>query len=229
MAITTYTELQAAIENTTSGWMFGEGLGGRTTDFIALCEAEMQSILAKYPVRKMQKRMTATIGAEFVAVPADYLLADAFEIGLTPEWRVSYIAPEDMARLRQDEERRRSELASTLGITSPPPEHFTVIGDEFRFFPTPLQSFTGELTYYSRFPALSGSQAANWILTNHPTAYLYGSLAAAATFTRDKELLGMMGDMFATAMAGIQTAYPKPSSKAVLRIDEMLPRSRFYA
>lgn len=228
MAITNYSELQAAIENTTSGWMFQEALGGRTTDFIAMCEAEMQSILAQSPVRPMQKRATATIDAEYVAIPADYLLADAFELDLSPEWRITYVEPEDMARLRSSEQRRRDELNELYGSTPAPPENFTVIGNEFRFFPTPQASYTGELTYFARIPALSGSNTTNWLLTNHPTAYLFGSLVAAATFTRDSKLLGTMSELFAASMAGIQSAYPKPSSKAQLRNDDMPPLARSY-
>jgi hypothetical protein len=38
------------------------------------------------------------------------------------------------------------------------------------------------LYYFQTPPVLSGSNASNWLLAQHPDAYLYGSLAEAEAF-----------------------------------------------
>ena len=103
MAITTYAELQDAIENQSSGWMFQDALADRATDFIALCEAQMNARLAKAPVRPMQVRVESVISGEFMATPDDLVKPIAFEITDIPgenEWRIPYIDPQDMAERR---------------------------------------------------------------------------------------------------------------------------------
>lgn len=42
--------------------------------------------------------------------------------------------------------------------------------------PVPNTTYTIELIYYLRIPALSDSATSNWMLTDHPDAYLYGTL-----------------------------------------------------
>lgn len=220
MAITTYAELQTAISDNTTGWLYQNNTSARVTDFITLCEAEMNKRLSVSPIRPMQKRASVTIDAEFVAAPTDMVKPDAFEItSLSHEWRMGYIEPEDMAQRRWAMDARREELLSLLGAK--PPEFFTIVGSEFRFQPTPETSFTAELSYFSRIPALSISNTSNWMLAAHPDAYLYGALAVATTFTDDDRRLATFSDLFTNAMNGVIASYPKPSSKAQLRMDDM--------
>ena len=54
--------------------------------------------------------------------------------------------------------------------------------ETLRFGPAPDTSYTGYLSYYKSFGALSDSNTTNYILTNHPGIYLYGSLYHAANF-----------------------------------------------
>jgi hypothetical protein len=62
------------------------------------------------------------------------------------------------------------------------PSTYTILGDNFRFAPTPASSYTGTINYYKEFDPLSDSNTTNYILTNHPAIYLYGSLYHAANF-----------------------------------------------
>ena len=66
--------------------------------------------------------------------------------------------------------------------TSGRPNVYTILGDNFRFAPTPDTTYTATINYYKAIDALSDSATTNYILTNHPGIYLYGSLYHAANF-----------------------------------------------
>ena len=85
--------------------------------------------------------------------------------------------------------------------TSGQPHTYTILGDNFRFAPTPDASYTGVLNYYKEFDALSDSNTSNYILTNHPAIYLYGSLYHAANF-----LGGVESSKTSTMAKNVQTA-----------------------
>ena len=82
---------------------------------------------------------------------------------------MKYITPAQMDQIKG---------SSTAGM----PETFTILGDNFRFAPTPGSSYTATINYYKEFDPLSSSNTSNYILTNHPSIYLYGALYHAANF-----------------------------------------------
>ena len=66
------------------------------------------------------------------------------------------------------------------------PVHYNVQGSNFRFGPAPDATYTATLVYYLKVPALTGSAPTNWLMTNHPDAYLYGVLAELSAHTKDQ-------------------------------------------
>jgi len=62
------------------------------------------------------------------------------------------------------------------------PLAYTILGDTFRFMPRPDSNYTAFINYYKGFDALSDTNTTNYILTSHPSIYLYGSLFHAANF-----------------------------------------------
>ena len=53
--------------------------------------------------------------------------------------------------------------------------------------PSPDATYSLILNYYQKIPALSGSQATNWLLTDHPDVYLFGSLLQAQYLINDDQ------------------------------------------
>jgi hypothetical protein len=90
--------------------------------------------------------------------------------------------------------------------TSGMPVAYTIIGDNFRFAPTPDTTYTGTLNYFKSFDALSDSNTTNYILTNHPAIYLYGSLYHAANFLGGVEpaRLQQWQGMYTTALERLE-------------------------
>jgi hypothetical protein len=79
-----------------------------------------------------------------------------------------------------------------------------MIGDTFQLVPTPDASYTVELTYYSKIPALSDSNTTNWLLTNSPDVYLYGSLLEAAPYLDDDNKLQVWGSLLEQSLNALQ-------------------------
>ena len=67
---------------------------------------------------------------------------------------------------------------STTGV----PSSYTILGDTFRFMPKPDSNYTAYVNYYKSFDALSSTNTTSYILTYHPSIYLYGPLFHAANF-----------------------------------------------
>jgi len=69
--------------------------------------------------------------------------------------------------------------------TTGTPCHFAIDGENMLLGPTPTATTSIKGTYWQAIPVLSGSNATNWLLTDHPDVYMWGSLA---------ELHSLMGD-----------------------------------
>ncbi len=70
----------------------------------------------------------------------------------------------------------------------------------------PSTSYTGIINYYKEFDPLSDSNTSNYILTNHPAIYLYGSLYHASNFLGGIEpnQAGQWEKMYQTALERLE-------------------------
>lgn len=155
MSITNYTELQSAVAN----WLTRADLTSRIPEFIALCEADMQRRLK---ARAMETNNTAfQITGEYVKVPNDFIEVRRFDLQISPRRALKYLSDE-----------AQTDLYSASGC----PKFYSVVGSQFRFAPPPNGTYQATLLYYAKFPPLSAACPANWLLSNHPDAYLFGTL-----------------------------------------------------
>lgn len=150
MSISSHAELVAAI----ASFAIRSDTAALAPDYILLCEAELNRRLR---VRHMVQRSTATIDAAFSAVPADFLGPIAFKIDDKP---MKYVTPD----------KAHEAYSETAGR----PIYYTTVGAEFRYLPTPDQSYTAELSYWKKIPALASGP--NWLISLYPDTYLYGAL-----------------------------------------------------
>ena len=165
MALATYSDLKTSIAN----WLNRSDLTNEISeDFIVLTEKDFNS---KLRIRKMNETNSSfTIDSETVALPTGFLqVRDFYILQGGTKYALKYITPAQMDQIKG-------------GSTSGMPSTFTILGDNFRFAPSPSASYTGVINYFKEFDALSDSNTSNYILTNHPAIYLYGSLYHAAQF-----------------------------------------------
>jgi hypothetical protein len=189
MALSNYTELKTAV----ASWLNRSDLASVVPDFITLAEAQMNRRLR---VRNQITRAEASISAEYTTVPADFAAPKQLTLETSEsDIRVlDYLAPERL-------------LEGKAGSSaSGEPMYWTVVGGEIQVHPIPEQTYTAELVYFAKLPALSMANASNWLLAAHPDAYLYGALVQAAPYLVDDHRSGVWGQLFLGALGDIERA-----------------------
>jgi hypothetical protein len=163
MTISTYSELQSALDN----WLNQTNATARSAEFIALFEAKFAR---EVRVRAMMQRDTdATFSTEYTALPTSFLQMVTLKLTGSVIHSLKPVTNEWINEVFTD---------TTTGI----PKYFTVLGSEVRVAPPPDGTYTAEMVYY-KFAALSASNTTNWLLTSHPDLYLFGSLCEAEGFS----------------------------------------------
>jgi hypothetical protein len=167
MAISTYAELQTAVQN----WLDNTNTlpAARVEEFIALAEADINRRLR---TREMLTTATGTT-ATTITLPADY--GSMLSLSVT-EGGYEHV----LAQMDAD-----AAIEAYYGYGTGIPQHFVVEGGVIRLYPAPGGAQTYTLRYYARVPALTALAPTNWLLTAHPDVYLFGSLVQAELFNVD--------------------------------------------
>lgn len=178
--IQTYADLQAAIIDLLNR----PDLTNQPATWIQLAEAQMnRTIRSRWMLSRSQ---TFSITGEYVTMPTDYVGVKSFAVtDQTPPVPLVFRTPEQL-----------DEMAWYRASLNDVPRDFTVLGSEFRFSPIPATSYTAQLTYYQRIPALAAN-GTNWLLTNHPDAYLYGSALQGLPYLSDDDRAGGWAQIYA--------------------------------
>jgi hypothetical protein len=188
MALATYSDLKTSLAN----WLNRTDLTSEISgDFIVLAEKDFNS---KLRVRKMIAQSSITIDAETETLPTGFLqVRDFYILQGSTKYSLQYITPAQMDQIRG-------------GSTTGQPSTYTILGDNLRFAPAPSTSYTGIINYYKEFDPLSDSNTSNYILTNHPAIYLYGSLYHASNFLGGIEpnQAGQWEKMYQTALERLE-------------------------
>lgn len=167
MSLDTYSNLKAEIAT----WLDRDDLTSSIDTFIDLCEAKLGR---EVRVRAMLKRATATMSTatKYMALPSGYKAMKILRLLTDPP-----------TVLQQCNE---TELTARLLSETGKPLYFA-IHEEIEFNRTPDDEYSVEMIYYCGLDALTDSNTSNWILTNAPDLYLYGSLIAAEPFLDNDE------------------------------------------
>lgn len=204
--ITDYTTLKTAI----SSYLWDrQDIIDQIPVFVGLCEAQLNRRLR---MRRMMTRATATIDAEFVMLPSDFAGSQAIYLDGSPPVKLAYAAnPESIV-----------EMKSLRSSVSGKPEAYTVVGNQFEFCPAPDDTYTGNLVYYRRIPSLSDSVPTNWLVQDHPDAYLFGSLLQTAPWLREDERLVTWGNLYTQIIQDMTQSDQREVSAPDLRMPDRL-------
>ena len=186
MAISTYSELNTAVAN----WLDRDDLTLRIPEFVTLAEAKFNRTLR---LRSMEAKYTAdtVAGQRNLALPTGYIQMRNFQVNTSPLTTLSYVTPEIYDRLWG---------GSTLGI----PKFYTILANEVSFGPIPASVVEVEMLFYKNFTNLSSTVATNWLITNAPDAYLYGSMVQAEPFIMNDERVALWGAFLNKAIQELQ-------------------------
>ena len=185
MAITNYTELQSAVAD----FLNRDDLTSVIPTFISLAEAQMQRVIRHH---KMMNRAEAQIENRYFALPADWLETARFHVRGDRTYRLELTSMDDMLQLRQ----------ANADLTGRP-SHFAHIGDQLEVYPTPDGTYSVELLYHQKIPALSDSNTTNWLLTDHPDVYLYGALMQSAPYLDDDQRMQVWSTLYGNAVQAV--------------------------
>lgn len=183
MAITTYAELQTAIGD----FLNRSDLTAIAPTFIDLCEADLNRRLRHW---RMQTRSTATFDGQYEDLPSDFL--EVIRLNIQGKNQI------ELASVAEIIEKRRQ-----YGDTAGQPTMYAIVAGQIELYPTPDGSYTGELVYYGRIAALNDGNVTNWVLSNHPDVYLYGSLVHSAPYLKDDPRVQVWRSLYETALAGM--------------------------
>jgi hypothetical protein len=184
--INTYATLQTAVAN----WIDRDDLTDRIPEFISLAEARFNRTLR---LRSMETKQTAstTAAQRNYNLPTNYIQMRNFQVNTDPITTLSYVTPEIYDRLWG-------------GSTSGTPKFYTILANEISLGPIPASVMTIEMLFYKRFDYLSNTATTNWLLTNAPDIYLYGSMLEAEPFIMNDERVPLWAQALETAIAAMQ-------------------------
>jgi len=167
MAITTYAELQTAIEN----WLARSDLNAYIPDFITLFEA---TACRRLRVRLDETSTTLTPSSGVATLPTDLLGIRRVTWTGSPRQDLTYVHPIYFEALFPDR-------------ADGTPANYTMEGTSLKV--GPLSDTDLDVVYFARTAAVSGTL--NWLFTKHPDAYLFGSLVEAEAFMKNDERAAM--------------------------------------
>jgi hypothetical protein len=169
VSLSTYADLQAQIAN----FLARDDLTAYIPDMITLFEA---AAARRLKVRPQETTVSIATTNGVGTLPTDYLGYRRVTWTGSPITDLTYVAPSIF----------QFDTPYTIAGT---PQEFTIEGSSISMNP---QDDTGlQMVYYQRTAAVSG--ALNWLYTNHPDAYVAGSLAQASAFNKKFDQAGAWG------------------------------------
>ena len=191
MPITTYAELKTNIAD----FLNRDDLASISSTFISLAEDDLNLRLRHW---RQEKRSTADIDTQYSAIPADMLEIIRFYITSGDTRPLELISQAEML------DRKFRNLN-----TSGQPAYYALTAGEIEVYPVPDGTYTSELYYYSRIPALSDSNTSNWVLDYYSSAYLYGSLIHSAPYLKDDARIQVWAALYQSSIDAINAESEK--------------------
>lgn len=169
MAISNYTDLQLAVAN----WLDRDDLTARIPEFISLLEAELR----RDPAVEDERFSTITLANPTEALPAEVReITDLFYNDTSSRRTIDVTSAENVAR----------QVAQLTPTGRPRFAALIANGTQLLLGPAPDQSYTAFIQYIAKLVSLSAAQnGTNWLMTDHPDIYLYGTLMQSAPYLKD--------------------------------------------
>lgn len=197
-------ESYADLQIVAAEWLNRRDLANAVPLYITLAEAELRRRL-----RTKKFRQALTIDAEIVNLPAE--CAELLSIFL----RTSVVAldkPLDIGTAEMFAEAR----ARAGGIAGRP-AFGTVIGSQLLVAPSPDQDYEAEIWFGAKIDPLSGSNATNWLLSEHPDIYLHATLLQAEPYLKNDERVELWRVALDRGIEQVKTAVSDEENSASLR------------
>jgi hypothetical protein len=186
MALSTYTELQASVAN----WLHRTDLTAVIPDLIVLAEARIARDL-RLRSQVVSTTLSTVANQRSVAFPADWLEFENVTLVGDPDTTLTYV------NIQYLDTRFPNNAATGKPVVC------SIEGQNLLLGPAPDAVYSISTLYYQRFVALA-STPTNWLLTYHPSLYLFATLAEAAPFLQDDPRAALWEGKYASDVARLQ-------------------------
>lgn len=187
MTVATYAELQTSVAD----FLNRDDLTSVIPTFVRLAESRIDRDLRHY---RQEKRSTAQLNSQYSAIPTDYLSTIRIQILDGSTSAIEPISTAQMLQLRDDNYDQTGR-----------PTHYALTAGGLELYPTPDQAYNISWVYYGRVAALSVSNTTNWLLTEAPDAYLYGTLVHSAPYLKDDAKIAVWDSLYKAAMDNLNS------------------------
>jgi|CXWL01.1.fsa_nt_gi hypothetical protein len=194
-----YTELQQEIADT----LHRDDLAVKIPTFISLFEKRINRTL-RLSEQEVTVSLTLTAGQDSVSLPADFLEPITATVLLN-----NY--PCELISLNSLNFDNLKTVESSL------PVYYTIRNGVMYFDAVADQNYTIQLHYLKRWDLATTLE--NWLLTNNPDLYLYGSLAAASVYIGDDSRLPLWGQLATDALREANRLSHRTRNKSPLRTE----------
>lgn len=154
-----------ALISTAQDWLDRDDLDAKLPVFIQMAEAMFNRELRS---PQMERTATGSATEEDTTLPEDYLAMRAVYEEGSPDRPLRGIAP---SAIRQG-------FDGSTGV----PVAYCLVSGGIRLIPPPSASVLLTMDYFARITPLSVYAPSNWLLEQHPDAYLYGTLFNAEIY-----------------------------------------------
>lgn len=199
MAITTYSELQQAVQD----WINRGDMSSVVTSWIANAESRLNR---RIRCRSMETTAALTLNSAGEAtIPTDFLEEKTLLVSSSPEAWPEYVESDSAEFLF-----KYRPYAGT--------QYWSIIGTTVKV--KPAYEGAATLYYFQKIPALSVSNTTNWLLTKAPDVYVYAAALEGAIYLRDEAAAANYTELMVSAVeellqeerAGKNRRTPTPSN-----------------
>lgn len=176
-----YGELRTMV----AGWLHRDNMDTAIRQAVDLATAQFNRVLR---TPEMESRDMRAVTSEYANLPSDFL--EIISVTRSDGKALRYLA--------------RPQFAEAVATGNQPEPHVYSIEDyQFRFLPAPTVGPPLNITilYFEQIPTLANDSDTNWLLTEHPDAYLWGALMFARTWLQDDGRAQLIKPMYDQSIA----------------------------
>lgn len=208
MAITSYATLKTAMGT----WVAREEVSdAQLSEFVSLFEARAN---VELPLRtaEVDTTLTGSTSSRQLTLPSDFL--EPVALFLTTYGTQQQLSPIIAGNYELD-------------TANGPPSAWAINGSNIDLDAPCDQAHTFTFRYRMKLLNLASTDP-NWLLTNHPNVYLWGSLVEFATWIRDSNLISLFNGRYEEAREGVAWLAARSKANAPLRMDAALVAARSF-
>lgn len=204
----TFTATYQGLCNKISDTLNRQDLTSVIPDFTVLATSRIERDMARIRHPLGITRAIATVENNYVPLPNDYLAVYQL-MDQDTSISLAYLSPDQSMTVQsQGWNPDQTPFPVLPPYYSPTGTqiYYTIIGNTIRIIPPPDTNSPTmlDLWYFAQLTNLSTTSPTNWVLTNFPDLYLYGSLAHTAPYLKNDERLSVWENMYQQILTDIE-------------------------